>query len=152
MRACQREARLSAVIESPARPGVGRVAKSTICSQPPLMMGIAMASGASCGRVLEGCGLVALFAGHNRVPAQKRKAREIMIEGHLLSPRGFVVTLLAVLAELPLMRVVLLMTGDAGGPELVTVEFAGVAAIAFNGGVSASQRKLGRAVMIEADC
>ena len=76
---------------------------------------------------------MALLARNDGVFSEQRKTREIVIVGDLLAPGVFVVALLAVLAELALMRVVLLVAGDAGRPELVLVQIARVAGLAASG-------------------
>jgi hypothetical protein len=110
------------MIEAPARPSVRRMAEGAICSQAPLVMGIAVAAQATSRRVLERRAFMALLAWHDCMPTQKWEMRKIVIERHLLSPRCLIMALLAVLAQLPLMRIVFLMTADAGCRELVAIK------------------------------
>jgi hypothetical protein len=93
---------------------------------------------------------VALLAWDDGVLPKKRKAREIVIEGHLLTPARLVVTLLADRPKLAGVGVVLFVTGDAGCSEFVLEEIAGVASFAGGARVFALQRKFRRARMIEA--
>ena len=93
---------------------------------------------------------MAFLAGHDGVLPKKRKAREIVVEGHLLAPARLVVALLAGCTKLAGVGVVLFVTGDAGCSEFVLEEIAGVAGFAAGGRVFALQRKFRRARMIEA--
>lgn len=51
--------------------------------------------------------------------------------------------------QLPLMRIILAVTRDAGALQLVTINVTGVAGLALGGGVLAAQGELGRPVVIE---
>jgi hypothetical protein len=93
---------------------------------------------------------VAFLARNDGVFSEKRKMREIVIVGDLLPPSRFVVALLAIGAELALMRVVLLVAGYAGSPGLVTVKIAGVAGFAAHARMGVVQREF-RLRMIEAN-
>ena len=76
---------------------------------------------------------MALLARDDGVFSKQRKMREVVIVGDLLAPGVLIVALLAVLAELAFMRIVLLVAGDARGPELVVIEIAGVTGLALAG-------------------
>lgn len=94
---------------------------------------------------------MALFARHRSVKSDQRKIREVVIEQHLLSPARLVVAALAILPELASVRVILLMTSDAGGCELLGIKVPLVTAVAPDACVRASQWKIGRRRMIEGD-
>ena len=72
-----------------------------------------------------------------------------MVERGYAAPTGLIVTLLATAAKLALVMIVLLVTRYAGRRQLVAIEVAGVACIAFDFGVAASQRKFSHLVVIE---
>ena len=110
---------------------------------------ILVAARARARRVLERRRAVAFLAGYRRVEADEGKPREIVIEGDLLAPAGLVVTLIAARAELTLVRIVLLVTADASGRQLVAIEIALVARVALDLGVAAEKRELGRLGMVE---
>ena len=81
---------------------------------------------------------MAFLAGHDGMAPDQREACDIVIEGHLPSPAGFLVALLAARAELGFVGIILLVAGDAGHGELVAIEVAGVTGIAFDLRVFAS--------------
>lgn len=91
-----------------------------------------------------------LLARHDGMASEQREARDVVIEGYFLTPAGFLVALLAAVSELGFVRIVLFVTGHAGRRELVAIEIAGVAGVAFDLRVLASQRKLGHSVVVEA--
>ena len=90
---------------------------------------------------------MAFFTRHNRVPADQRKSRYVVIERGGLAPCGVLVALLAARTKLALMRIVLLVTGHACRREFFG-ERASVAGVALDFDVSAPQRKR-RLVVIE---
>ena len=57
---------------------------------------------------------VARVASYCGVQPQEGKARDVMIKCHLMAPALFLVTVLAVSAQLPFVSVVLAMAGNAG--------------------------------------
>ena len=126
---------LRIVVEAPSHPAIWIVALGAIAGQAPLVMLILVAAGASSWRVLEGGRTVAFLARHNGVAPDEGKARDVMVEGHLPAPAGFLVTLLAAGTQLGLMGIVLLVARDTGCRELVAIKGAGVTAVAFDLGV-----------------
>lgn len=80
--------------------------------------------------------------------AEKGKAGEAVVESSLV-PGPFIVALLAFLSFLPFVRVVFLMTGDAGGGQLLLVQVPFMATGACERGVFALERILGVAIMVE---
>jgi hypothetical protein len=86
-------------------------------------------------------------AGDRRMQSGQRKIGLIMIELNVFAPIGIAVTSLAARTELALMRVLLLMTGYAGRFELIAIEIAGMASIAFDARMGAVQRELGFVVV-----
>jgi hypothetical protein len=77
------------------------------------MVCILVTASASKGRILESLGPMAFLARHHGMQPDKRKPRQIMVEGNLLPPPRLLVALLAGTAQLALVRVILAMTGDA---------------------------------------
>ena len=82
----------------------------------------------------------------------ERKSRDVVVEILHLPPAGFTMALLAAAAELPFVLVVLLMAGNARRCELIVVQIASMAGIAFDLGVCRSQRKFCLPVVIKVDC
>jgi len=74
-----------------------------------------------------------------------------VIEGGYAAPTGLVVTPLAADTKLAFVAIILAVTRYAGRRQLVAVEIAGVARIAFDFCVRAFQRKFRRPVVIEAN-
>jgi len=152
MRASQLKTCLFVVIKLPARPSIWRMTQGAIASQAAFVMGIAMATRACHRRILERRSLVALFARHDRVLPEKGEVCEIVVVSAFQPPAILVVALLAVSAKLPLMSVIFLMTGDAGGSEFVLVEVAGMATVTADVCVPSSERKFRSFRVIETDC
>jgi hypothetical protein len=94
---------------------------------------------------------MAFLARHDGVPPDQRKSCNVMIEGRHATPIVLAVTRLAAAAELTVVPVVLAVTGYAGRPQLVAIQIASMACIAFYLCVAASERKFCRLVMVEAD-
>jgi len=132
VRSRQRVARLRVMIEAPPCPAVRIVAAPTDRSQAAFMMLVAMAGDASQRRALELQRAMAFLARHHSMTPDQRKSGDVMIEGLYLTPVGLAVTLLAAGAKLPLVPIVLAVTGHAGRRQLVAIEIAGVARIALN--------------------
>jgi len=151
MRPIKSEFGLRVVIKTPAHPAIRVVAQRTIARQAAFMVLILVAARACARGLLEGGGAVAFLAGDDGVTADERESRDVVIEGHLPAPAGFLVALLAAGAELGFVGVILLVAGDAGRRELVAIEIAGVTGIAFDLRVFPSQRELGHSVVIEFD-
>lgn len=140
---------LRIVVEAPTRPAVRIVAEHAIAPEATLVVLVLVAARASARRILKLRRPMAVFAWHDRMASDQRETRDIVIEGHFLTPAGFPVALLTSIAELTLVRIVLLMTGHASGRELIAIEIAGMAGIAFYLCVFAAQRKLCHFVMVE---
>lgn len=148
MRACQRKLGLASVVETPAGPSIRIMAGRATATEPPLME-VLVALFAGHGRVLVTRRTMTLLTGDLRVQSDQRKTREIVVERDALAPVDLSMTGLAPWAELSAMGIVLAMAGNAACCELVLVQRSGVASIAFDLGMSATQRIL-RLVVIEA--
>jgi hypothetical protein len=148
MRSRQRILRLAVVIETPARPPIGIVTTCAIGAQPALVVVVLVAASTDNPRVLERRRAMTFLAGYNRMPADQREPGQVVIECGRSAPTGVAVASLAAAAQLPFMRVVLLVARHAAGRELVVEEVAGVTRFALGLRVSAFQRKL-RPVVIE---
>ena len=94
---------------------------------------------------------MASFAGDHGMQSDQWKAGQIMVEGDLLAPTRFSVTLSAIAAQLAMVSIVLAMAGNTRHRQLVAIEVSRVAALAGNRRVTAAQRKFGRRVVVEAD-
>lgn len=81
--------------------------------------------------------------------ANQRKPRDIVVEYDLPAPASFAVALLAAVAELALMRLILLVARQTGRRQFVSIEIAGMACVAFDFDVGTSKRKLRHLVMVE---
>src|SRR5258706_29045 len=93
---------------------------------------------------------VAFLALRILVLAQQREVGLVVVEQRLL-PIDFAVTGLALLTQRALVLVVLLVTGNTFGLQLVLVQVAVVAVVALRGLVFAAQRVIGVAVVIKDD-
>lgn len=144
---CQRVFGLGAVIEAPAGPTVRVVTERAIGTQASLVKLILMATGAGCSGVLERSGAVTLLARHDRMTADQRKAREVVIERNRFAPGGIPMTPLAATPQLPFVGVVLLVAGHTTRRQLVAKQITSVAEVAFDPGVAAPQRKFRLAVI-----
>ena len=138
MRPSQRIFSLSVMIKSPASPAVGVVTKTAIASQATLVMVILVTARACDGSSFVRRGLMAFLARNDRVSAYQRKASKIVVEASRLSPAGVLVTFFTPGPELPLMRIVLLVTRDACSGQFVAKR-ADVAGIAFDFHMRAAQ-------------
>jgi hypothetical protein len=94
---------------------------------------------------------VTFFAWDSSMKPDQRELRRVVIERYFFSPAFFVVARFATRAELAFMRVIGFVTGDACRRQLVRENIAFVAAIAFDGLMRVTERKLRRLVVIEAD-
>ena len=99
MRSRQLKPRLRRVVKAPARPCVRVMALSAIGAQSAFVLFILMTFGTGTRDVLEIVTAMALLARHHRMLADQGKARDVMIEGHLCAPTGFLVAGLALGAE-----------------------------------------------------
>lgn len=82
-------------------------------------------------RLLESGRCVTRLARRSGVQSQKREASYVMIEDNIAAPSIFLVTLLAVGAELALMGVVVTMAGNAGCLQFEFESVGGMAALTF---------------------
>src|SRR5215469_992518 len=151
VRAGQLKMRLRVVIEAPPRPTIRVVAKPAARRKAALVMLVAVAGDARNRRALERLRAMALLTGHDRVAPDQRKPRDVVIERSDAPPARRAMALLAAGAELALVLVILAMARHAGRPQLVAVDVAGVARIAFDLRVRGAQREF-RLVVIEVDC
>ena len=99
--------------------------------------------------ILESRGQVALLAFHLVMLAQQRELGFVVVEPGGLFPRLGVVAILAALTLLAFVLVVLLVTGITRGLQLLFVQLALVAGVAFHALVLVQQRELGVFVMVE---
>lgn len=114
MRSVEWVAGLRVVIETPACPPVRIVAKRAIAREAALVMPVLVATRAGARCVLERGRTMTFFARQNGMPSDQRESRDVVIEGHFLTPTRFPVALLAAAAELTFVGIVLLVTGQAG--------------------------------------
>jgi hypothetical protein len=143
----QRIARLRVVIEAPALPAIRVMTKRAAWPQAAFMVKVVVARFASQRSTLESQRAMAFLARYDGMMPNQRKAGDVMIKGSP-SPVGVAVTLLAAAAQFAFVPIILLVTGDTGRPQLITIKIARVAAVAFDLHMSALQRKV-RLVMIE---
>ena len=135
--AVQLEMGAPVVVEVPRLPVARVVAGSAVGAESLLVLVVRLVAGVAVGLgVLERRCEVALLALDFGVLAEQRKARQAVVEARFL-PALLVVAGLAFLAFLAFVLVVLEMTGDAFGFELVAVQVAGVAGLALGLGVLA---------------
>lgn len=118
-------------------------------AETALVVRIGVAGSARSLRILEPRCSMALLAGHRDVQAEEGKTRQIVVEADRFSPAALVVALTAAGSELPLVRIVLPVTGDACRRQLVLVEVAGVASGAFLPRMCTLQREFRRLGMIK---
>src|SRR5579863_6560065 len=140
---------LGVVVEAPLLPTNGIVAKPAIRTQSTFVMPVAVTSGAIQRRILELRRSMTPFTRHGGVLSNQRETRQVVIKGSRSPPRCFGMALLAFGAELSFMPVVLAVAGDAGGHELVAIEVACMAIVAFDRRMRALQRVLRVLVVIE---
>ncbi len=151
MRACQRVARLRVVIKAPSRPTIRIVAERAVRAEASLMVLVAMAGDAIQRRALVCRGAMAFLARHDGVAPDQRKSRNVVIEGRHAAPIVLAMTQLATSAQLTVVPVVLAVTGYAGRPQLVAIKIAGMARVALDLRMGASERKFRRSIMVEAN-
>lgn len=148
MRADQGKCRGHIMIEREEGPTLGAVTTLASGAEPPLVLGINVATGAfdRCRPVI-GRGMARL-AGHILVEAFQGKLSLGVVELRDLSPVRLVVTALAFWSQLAFVNVVLLVAGDAGRLHLFRRALA-VAGRAFDLLVATSEREPRLAVVIE---
>ena len=151
MRAIQQEAR-HRVIEVPRLPGTGVVAGFALLAETSFMLVILLMTAVTSQRcILEGGRQVAFVALDLAVAAGQGETRQFVIEGRVL-PFLFVMTRLALVAQLALVLVILLVTGNTGAFQLALVNVAllrQVAAIALAFPMLALEQVFGFLVVIE---
>jgi len=145
----QRITRLRVVIKTPPHPTIWIVTERTIRPQATFMMLVAVAGRAIQRRPLEQQGAMTFLARYDGMAPNQRKSSDIVIEGLYLTPTSLPVTLLAAAAKLTLVPIILAVTRYTGRRQLVAIEIAGVALIALDLRVRASQREFRRPVVIE---
>src|SRR5689334_9516266 len=149
--AVERKLGLAVVVEVPGLPVPGVVAGLAARSEPALVhVVLGMAGHALALRVLVARGGVAALAFDHRMPAEQRKVGARVVEAGLL-PGLLDVAAVAFRSELPFVLVVLLVAGDARALQLVAIQVARMAAVAFHLPVLAAQRILGLRVVVERD-
>jgi hypothetical protein len=94
---------------------------------------------------------MAFLAGYDGMTPDQWKSSDVVIEGLYLTPAGLAVALLAAAAKLAFVPIILAVTRHTGRRQLVAIEIAGVARIAFDFRVRGSQWKFRRLVVIEAN-
>ena len=151
MRPGKRVVGLATVIEAPKLPAIRVVAKAAIYAEAAFVMGILVTIGTFGRGVFIRLCPMAFLAGHQPVQADQRETRQIVIEDNPLTPAFLIVAIPAVRPQLAFMRIVLLVTGDACLLQLVAIEIAFMACVAFRLGVLTVQRKLRFLIMIETD-
>lgn len=70
-----------------------------------------------------------------------------MVESDILAPVDVIVAPLATVAELPFVRILLLVTGDARGLKLLLIDVSSMTDVAFHLFVCSMKRKLGLVVL-----
>lgn len=83
--------------------------------------------------------------------SNERESRQIVIEGDFRTPTGFIVTVLALPSELPLMRVVATVAAVAARWQIGFVHAAAVAAFTTRLGVRSLQCETCITIMVEPD-
>jgi len=147
----QRVPRLRVVIKAPPRPAIRIVTERAIRAEAAFMVLIAMAGCAVQRRAFECRRTVAFLARHDSVASDQRKSRNVVIEGRHTTPIVLGVTSLATIAKLTIVPIVLTVTRYAGRPQLIAIEIAGMARVALDLRVSASERKFRCFVVVEAN-
>ena len=151
MRAFEFEFGPLAVVKTPDIPSVRVVTHGTRLSQTALVFVILLvASNALVSYVFIGRCQVTVLTGHDRVQAQKRKPRDVVIEPHTLTPGPLVVTILAAPALLALVHIVHLVARMALKWQLV-MDLSGVTSVARNLFVPTAQGILGILVVVKGD-
>lgn len=119
------------MIKTPDLPAIGVVALLALDSQfllVHILLGMTGITGLF--RVLVGGGQVTLFAGGDRMQANQREARQVVIETHFLAPAILIVAVLALLALLAAMSIIVFVAAVAIHRQLFLVRVALVATAA----------------------
>lgn len=142
---------LRRVIETPEGPAVRVVTQPAFRSEP-LFVGITffVTLGTFERGSLEGGGEMAFFAGHDRMLADKRELRQIMVKEYFFGPAAGIVTAFALVAQASLVNVVALVAPVAGHAQLVFDDGTLVACFARKLGVAIAKRKARVLVVVEA--
>ncbi len=150
MRAGEREFGLSVMIKPPKFPTVRIVADRALVSQATfVVIGFPVARGTEEGCILESLRQMAFFARHDGMLADKRKARDIVIERNVAAPAIFSVTLSAQFPKLAFMWVIVTVAPAALHREFLFEKITYMTPIAFRLLVFAAQGKLRILVVIE---
>jgi hypothetical protein len=150
VRSCQGKTGLLAVIELPDVPPVRGVAVIAGLAQGPLVYVIAaVALDAGVASVLVLLRPVTLFAWHGNVQAEKRKARQVVIEADVGVPPFRRVALIALATESACMDIAGAMAADTARGEFLIGERGGVTRMAVNMGVFSEQGPMTVAGMVE---
>lgn len=121
VRAGQRVFCLGVVVIAPSLPAKGIVTEPAIRPQATFVMRVAVATRTIQRRVLELGRPMTAFATYRGMTSDQGKPGEVVIERARLAPGDLRVALLALGAELSLVPVILAVTGDAGGRQLVAI-------------------------------
>jgi hypothetical protein len=114
MRAVQTEVCVQIVVERCHRPVITVVAGATVSAKRAFMhVVVAVTIGTAVLRIVKAIARVTGSAGDRRMQTDQRKSGEIMIETNRLPPCLLRMTLQAVFAELPCVRVVYSVAGTA---------------------------------------
>lgn len=137
------------MIETPHRPATSDMARVALFAKRLLVNVILLvATNAAAGRFAITRRLVAVLAFRNTVPSRQREFRPVVIETRLL-PRCIAMTASAIVAQFPLVDVILAVTRHAGGFEFFHIQRTRMAFVARQRDVSTGQRKFGQFVVIE---
>jgi hypothetical protein len=150
MRAIQRKLGLRSVIERPVRPG-NRIMTIAACDAERAFVHVVfpMTIETRKRRVLVPLGRVASAALYVAMLADKRKARQIVVEDNRYLPAFIVMALLALSAQLIDMHIVIPVTGDTCGFDFRSGSADSVTIDALGWHVLASERKSRALRMIE---
>jgi len=139
---------LRIVVVLPEVPAVRVVAIGTVVSKALLMhiiLFVAVAAVAS--GVLEVCPEVTTFTGRNRMQTDQRETGQVVFESHVNPPAALVVTVVALLSLLPLVRVVKLMAAETVQRQLFSFSGTGMAFVAVDLVVLVAKREFGFVVV-----
>ena len=126
------------------------MARTAVRPEPALMrIVILMTVDALRRRVAELRRLVACIALRLPVTADERERRKVMIETHILSPVGFVMTIATGLTLLACVRVIIEMARITIGTRIGFIHRGGMTRLAFQSRMTAQQREFGKSVVLE---
>jgi hypothetical protein len=152
VRAIQNIVRLLTVVEDPQCPAIRVVASAAVGPEASTVLIVPFMTIDACfGGILVSGRKMAFFAWDYGMQANQWKARQVVIEEYLFTPRLLVVTVIALLSFLALVNVVIRMTAVAIGAEFLPVLFSRMAIAAQYLSVCPEQSELGIRVVIEGD-